>query len=57
MQNVDAIVAGTRECLRHVPLDQRLRLLGVRASGLVRAEQGALPAQEPGAGRSLPLFD
>ena len=47
------------ECLRRVPLDQRLRLLGVRAGNLHR--EGELPppgVAEPGppAQASLPLF-
>ncbi len=47
------------ECLRRVPLDQRLRLLGVRAGSLHR--EGELPppgVAEPGppAQASLPLF-
>lgn len=62
IQDADAIVAAARECLRHVPLEQRLRLLGVRASGLVAPPggpptAGALPAGEPAAGWNLPLFD
>jgi DNA polymerase IV len=33
------------QCLKRVPLDKRLRLLGVRASGLTRVEE--VPAQGP----------
>ena len=33
------------QCLKRVPLDKRLRLLGVRASGLARVEE--IPAQGP----------
>jgi DNA polymerase-4 len=43
-------------CLKTVPLQQRLRLIGVKMSGLVPGEGGALPSltEEP---RSLSLFD
>ena len=48
------------QCLKRVPLEQRLRLLGVRASGLCAAELAGPPARaaskEPGWGQSLPLF-
>ncbi len=40
------ILVAARECLRRVPLDQRLRLLGVRATGLTPTGTSALePAQ------------
>jgi DNA polymerase-4 len=51
-----AIRRAAGECLRRVPLDRKLRLLGVRASGLARRDglkatagsfQGELPLQEP----------
>jgi DNA polymerase-4 len=43
-------------CLRHVPLDKRLRLLGVRMASLV-AGHGEPEVSEPAAPYSLPLFD
>ncbi len=43
------ILAGARECLRRVPLDRRLRLLGVRAGSL------SAPAQETAFGRQAEL--
>ena len=49
------------ECLKRVPLDRRLRLLGVRAGTLERTGSAAsLSAREPAAGGAadtLPLFD
>jgi DNA polymerase-4 len=50
-----AILAAVRACLRRVPLDRRLRLLGVRVGALQRA--GALPAGSEEAGENLRLFD
>ncbi len=53
-------------CLKTVPLDRRLRLLGVKMESLRKpdappsgtvSEAGALSAQEPRASWSLPLFD
>ena len=56
-----AILAAARECLKRVPLDRRLRLLGVRAATLVRPGAPAFGAREPapqeGYGESLRLFD
>ncbi|OIR00440.1 DNA polymerase IV [mine drainage metagenome] len=46
-----AIRRAAGECLRRVPLDRRLRLLGVRVGGLQRTD--AAPAQQPQ--RELPL--
>ena len=40
-------------CLKRIPLDQRLRLLGVRASGLLCKESMTLPQR----GMTAPLFD
>jgi len=48
-----AIRRAAGECLRRVPLEQRLRLLGVRASGLVHA--GIAPETPTAAQRELPL--
>ena len=55
-QDPDAIRSAAGACLKRVPLDRRIRLLGVRVSGLVRAEQAARsarPASDPGAGPLL----
>jgi len=56
-----AILAAARECLKRVPLDRRLRLLGVRAATLLRPGSAALGAQEPAPvntfGETLRLFD
>ena len=49
-----AIRRAAGECLRRVPLQQRLRLLGVRASALAPAA-AALPATPPSPQRELPL--
>lgn len=59
--DAQTIRAAARACLKRVPLDRRLRLLGVRVGTLVRAD-----AQVPAPGRAnrparvdpnLPLFD
>jgi len=59
-----AIRGAARLCLKRVVLDRKLRLLGVRASALVRAVQGEegggsdrRTAEEGDAGESLRLFD
>lgn len=43
-------------CLKTVPLDQRLRLIGVKMASLVPGEGGAPPQADP-VPHSLPLFD
>ncbi|MGC4059689.1 MAG: DNA polymerase IV [Aquabacterium sp.] len=43
-------------CLKTVPLDKRLRLLGVKMESLVKGDGGAA-VQEPAVPYSLPLFD
>ena len=43
-------------CLKTVPLDRRLRLLGVKMESLLKGD-GVLAAQEPPAPYSLPLFE
>lgn len=48
-----SILRAARECLRRVPLDRRLRLLGVRAGGLLPAGLGR-PSGDP-AQQALPL--
>jgi DNA polymerase-4 len=47
------IRAAARTCLRRVPLDQRIRLLGVRAAGLAARGANADAHPEP---EALPLF-
>ncbi len=37
--DAEAIRAAARACLKRVPLDRRLRLLGIRVAGLLRSEQ------------------
>ena len=44
-------------CLKKVPLERRLRLLGVRASALLKASEMPLTTTAPMPGESLPLFD
>ncbi len=55
------ILAAARECLKRVPLDRRLRLLGVRAASLVPPGQAAPPdpvdQSENHPGETLRLFD
>ncbi|MGH6634819.1 MAG: DNA polymerase IV [Gammaproteobacteria bacterium] len=38
--DAEAIRSAARACLKRVPLDRRLRLLGIRAAGLMRPGQG-----------------
>lgn len=49
------------QCLKRVPLDRRLRLLGVRVGGLLQCAPGTVPPLPPrrrgAASCSLPLFD
>ena len=55
-----AIRAAARQCLRRIPLDRRLRLIGVRVSSLSRADAQPEPVTrlgEPAANYQLPLFD
>jgi DNA polymerase-4 len=42
-----ALRQAAGQCLRRVPLERRLRLLGVRVSGLVRADADALEVRSP----------
>ncbi len=55
-----ALLAAARECLKRVPMNRRLRLLGVRAATLVRPGEQGLSAREPTReallGATLPLF-
>jgi len=55
-QDATVIRRAAGECLKRVPLELRIRLLGVRAGGLVRADAVASLAREPNPGTE-PLFD
>ncbi len=44
-------------CLKRVPLDRRLRLLGVRAGSLVRPGAGVNPGPSGGVGEGAPSLD
>jgi len=55
-QDATVIRRAAGECLKRVPLERRIRLLGVRAGGLVRADAVASLAGEPNPGTE-PLFD
>jgi DNA polymerase IV len=55
-QDATAIRRAAGECLKRVPLERRIRLLGVRAGGLVRADAVAALAREPDPGTES-LFD
>ncbi|HEV2685171.1 MAG TPA: DNA polymerase IV, partial [Actinomycetota bacterium] len=46
-QDATVIRRAAGECLKRVPLERRIRLLGVRAGGLVRADAVASMAREP----------
>jgi DNA polymerase-4 len=54
-QDARAIRHAAGECLKRVPLERRIRLLGVRATALTA--QGAAEAEPPPAPVALPLFD
>lgn len=51
--DAQAIRRAAGECLRRVPLDKRLRLLGVRVGALERADEAQ--TQQPSLQRELPL--
>ncbi len=59
-QDAATIRQWAGRCLKTVPLDQRLRLIGVKVEGLRRPGSEPVVAQEPAAawrlGESLPLF-
>ena len=62
VDDAESIRDAVRSCLKRVPLDARLRLLGVRISALVSAEQSnaadsGLSANRYSRGQSLSLFD
>jgi DNA polymerase-4 len=59
-QDARAIRRAAGECLKRVPLERRIRLLGVRISGLCRLEQAAAAAAraaEPHTETTPSLFD
>jgi DNA polymerase-4 len=57
-QDATAIRRAASECLKRVPLERRIRLLGVRISGLCRPEDIAAAALSVAEPRSEPsLFD
>ncbi|HZP85721.1 MAG TPA: DNA polymerase IV, partial [Burkholderiales bacterium] len=51
-----AILGAARECLKRVPLDRRLRLLGVRVAALTRPESSSTMASLPAPPETLGLF-
>ncbi len=59
--NVEAIRRAARHCLKRVPFDRRLRLLGVKIGSLMRASEVARVSATERAGsaewQSLKLFD
>ena len=55
-QDATAIRRAAGECLKRMSLERRIRLLGVRAGGLVRVDAAASMAREPDPGTE-PLFD
>ena len=62
IDDAELIRDAVRSCLKRVPLDARLRLLGVQIAALVSAEQANNTNSESSAesfprGQSLSLFD
>jgi DNA polymerase IV len=62
IDDAESIRDAVRSCLKRVPLDARLRLLGVRVAALVSVEQAEVTNLESSAatplrGQSLSLFD
>ena len=62
IDDAESIRDAVRSCLKRVPLDARLRLLGVRIAALVAAGQGGAGNSPTGPnadrrGQSLSLFD
>jgi DNA polymerase-4 len=56
--NDAAIIRRTAaQCLRRAPLERRLRLLGVKASGLAPIAASPVAPREPGQSAELPLFE
>ncbi|HEX6137579.1 MAG TPA: DNA polymerase IV [Casimicrobiaceae bacterium] len=57
-QDAAVIRRTAGECLKRVPLERRLRLLGVRVGGLVRVDGATATAREPDAAHATAsLFD
>ena len=56
-QNALAIRRAAGACLKRVPLDRRIRLLGVRVSGLRPVTSATVVSQSGSAERSISLFD
>jgi len=54
--DVAVIRQTAAQCLRRAPLERRLRLLGVKASGLVPLAASGRATSEPGMPAELPLF-
>ncbi|MDR3684297.1 MAG: DNA polymerase IV [Geothrix sp.] len=52
----DALREAVRTCLRRVPLDRKLRLLGIRAGSLIRVDEFRAPAKTPRPGVGPGLF-
>jgi DNA polymerase-4 len=62
IDDAQSIRNAVRSCLKRVPLNARLRLLGVRVAALVPKDQAHMATADPTPGmdlrgRSLPLFD
>lgn len=57
--DAEGLREAARSCLKRVPLDRRLRLLGLRASGLISAEEALveLERQSESKALGLPLFE
>ena len=56
-QDAQAIRRAAGECLKRVPLERRIRLLGVRVGALVPADEAARMAHAAGASPERSLFD
>lgn len=52
-----SIREAARSCLKRVPLDRRLRLLGVRVASLVTVEEAQLAAEAAKVAVAAPLFE
>ena len=60
VDDAQSILDAARTCLKRISFDRRLRLLGVKASSLMRASEARLRTAEPSAadaGGLLKLFD
>lgn len=54
--SAEALRDAARTCLRRVPLDRKIRLLGLRAGALVKPGEGSHPAEDPRAEPMPGLF-